>query len=146
MWFSVAVDPPTSGPNSTAWATPSSTASYSYTSLSLHNLGSARPFIVLLNGRWCDPRQQTPSYRRHRTQMRTTWFIERPNHQVPTTCATAAFMERLSQSKPSIILNKQKLELQQTNRRKPHQNWPFGSWKIWIYSWVMHFFHIFFPT
>ncbi len=27
MWFSVAVDPPTSGPNSTAWATPSSKAS-----------------------------------------------------------------------------------------------------------------------
>ncbi len=112
VWFSVAVDPPTSGPDSTARATPSSTASYNYPSLTLNVLGSSHLFLVLLNRPSCDPRQQSPSHRRHRTRIRTTSFNQRPNHQVPTTCAAIAFMARLSQSKPSIILNKQKLELQ----------------------------------
>ncbi len=26
-----------------------------------------------------------------------------------------------------------------TNRRKPHRNWSFRGWEIWIYSWVMRF-------
>ncbi len=103
MWFSVAVDPPTSGADSTAWATPSSMASNSYPSLALHVIGSARPFIVLLNRPSCDPRQQSPSHMRHRTRMRSTRFAKRWNHQVPTTCATTAFMARLSQSKPSQL-------------------------------------------
>ncbi len=33
-----------------------------------------------------------------------------------------------------------------TNCRKLHRNWSFRSWEIWIYSWVMHFFHYIFPT
>ncbi len=31
-----------------------------------------------------------------------------------------------------------------TKYRKPHRNWSFRSWEIWIYSWVMRFFHYFF--
>ncbi len=31
-----------------------------------------------------------------------------------------------------------------TNCRKPHLNWSYRSWEIWIYSWVMRFFISFF--
>ncbi len=33
-----------------------------------------------------------------------------------------------------------------TNYWKPHRNWSFRSWEIWIYSWVMRFFHYLFAN
>ncbi len=33
-----------------------------------------------------------------------------------------------------------------TKYRKPHRNWSLRSWEIWIYSWVMRFFHYFFSN